>query len=698
MTTRLTDGLAQLRLRMAHLWAKSPPAESRQGYPLFDHTLDVCWQSAQYYGAYQPNWPPTESASLPRVLAYASLLHDFGKAHVDFQRALRPPHPRFGNRHEVLSLVFLSWFQIPDAERPWLAAAIASHHKGLYQLFQPGGRFHVTDAFDSEFSSASHLARGIRSDDLLCLGELLEHAGDVFHVCGWPAFEPYELSAQRPQQTLHTLRSESEAISLFLRRFSSPQSRHPGAQPQRDWNAVTAAIYTRGLLINSDHLASFGRCAITTALHNVPEVRQTFAGIKQLNSFQEQAALRDRCAILVAPTGSGKTEAALLWAAAQAQFGAKHGRTLFLLPYQASMNAMQKRLVQDLFPEAQDDRLAWNTRVALAHGRSVRKMYEALLDQNYGQSEAARFAKSQDELARLHAAPISVSSPFALIRLILASRGAEGLWAAASGARIILDEVHAYEPTVTSMILASVRFLIDRLNARVLFMTATLPKFLQEAIRGAIPESELVLPGADIMNQPARHRLRILDMDLTSDEAIARIQSAAAEKSVLVVVNQVRRAISLYRKLRHASLDVILLHSRFNYADRARIENELEPRRGRILVATQAVEVSLNVSFDECFSDLAPIESLQQRFGRCNRKGELPEAAPVTVCYKCSHLPYDDEHLQTVLTALKGFCGGTDQVLLTEELMKRLLENSYPEIMKIRLAENIRNSFADLTR
>jgi len=165
-----------------------------------------------------------------------------------------------------------------------------------------------------------------------------------------------------------------------------------------------------------------------------------------------------------------------------------------------------------------------------------------------------------------------------------------------------------------------------------------------------------------------------------------------------VVVNQVRRAIGLYRKLRDAGLDVLLLHSRFNYSDRARIENQLEPKRGRILVATQAVEVSLNVSFDECFSDIAPLESLQQRFGRCNRRGNLPKAAPVTVCYKCSPLPYDIEHLQAVLAVLKRCCDGSDQVLLTEELTTSLLDSSYPEGMKIRLKESILSSLADLTR
>ena len=689
----------QFHLRMSHLWAKSPPEPGRDGYPLFQHTLDVCWQAAQFYRSRGAEWPLRDSARLSRILAYAALLHDFGKAHRDFQAALKPPHPRFQNRHEVLSLTFLSHLGIPETERHWLSAAIASHHKGLFELFEGGAPFYPSGLFRGPDSKASHLARGIAESDRQTLIDVLEHAADIFRATGWPSIEPYPMIRVPPLSILEALSEAAIGINRFLGGFSPIRSLRPGVPLDRDWPSVVAAIHARGLIINSDHLASFGRHEVTSALSKVSDVRDILRKkINVFNSFQGSAANCGTSAVLVAPTGSGKTEAALLWAAAQTELSKRNGRAVILLPYQASMNAMQQRLVCDLFPSALKDRLSWNSSVSLAHGRSVRKIYEALLDQNYEPGESARLAKGQEELARLHSSPILISSAFSLIRLILASRGAEGLLEAFSGARIVLDEIHAYEPAVTAMVLASVRFLIDRLNAAVLIMTATMPQHLKDALLAAVPGAAFLTAGDDVMDQAPRHRLRLADINALSDQAYDWIRAAAVDQSVLVVLNQIRRATALYQKLRNAGCDVVLLHSRFNYEDRARIENQLTPKPGRILVATQAVEVSLNVSFSQCFSELAPLESLQQRFGRCNRRGEAGAPAPVTVFCEVPALPYDREHLNAVLGALRGHCGEMEYAPLAEKAMAGLLNMSYPQSMKENLSRAIQTGFKDIRK
>src|SRR5438309_1131847 len=104
--------LDALEAAMAKLLAKSSPPTT-----LFRHSLDVVQQMAEYYRLYNPAWPvPDDSLNLPRVLAYAALVHDFGKVHVDFQNVLHGQAQKFGNRHEILSLCFLDWLNIPDTE------------------------------------------------------------------------------------------------------------------------------------------------------------------------------------------------------------------------------------------------------------------------------------------------------------------------------------------------------------------------------------------------------------------------------------------------------------------------------------------------------------------------------------------------------------------------------------------------------
>ncbi|MBC7216913.1 MAG: hypothetical protein H5U36_01785 [Candidatus Caldatribacterium sp.] len=72
-----------------------------------------------------------------------------------------------------------------------------------------------------------------------------------------------------------------------------------------------------------------------------------------------------------------------------------------------------------------------------------------------------------------------------------------------------------------------------------------------------------------------------------------------------------------------------------------------------VLIATQAVEVSLDVSFDTIFTEVAPVDDLLQRFGRVNRYGEHPEGVEVHVArvFDAERLRYvyELERLQATL-------------------------------------------------
>jgi CRISPR-associated endonuclease/helicase Cas3 len=118
----------------------------------------------------------------------------------------------------------------------------------------------------------------------------------------------------------------------------------------------------------------------------------------------------------------------------------------------------------------------------------------------------------------------------------------------------------------------------------------------------------------------------------------------------LVVVNTVQRAQSLYKELKSAlrtsssSVRLVLVHSRFRPPDRARavellLENPSEA--GVIAVSTQVIEAGVDVSSATLFTELAPWASLVQRFGRCNRSGELRDAV-----VRWIDLPADEKRAQ----------------------------------------------------
>ena len=102
----------------------------------------------------------------------------------------------------------------------------------------------------------------------------------------------------------------------------------------------------------------------------------------------------------------------------------------------------------------------------------------------------------------------------------------------------------------------------------------------------------------------------------------------------LVILNRVDRAQRLFTRLRSEAperTELLLVHSRFREAERAALNRALraEASGNQIVVATQAVEAGVDLSSRTLITELAPWDSLVQRFGRCNRRGEHPSGADI---------------------------------------------------------------------
>lgn len=179
-----------------------------------------------------------------------------------------------------------------------------------------------------------------------------------------------------------------------------------------------------------------------------------------------------------------------------------------------------------------------------------------------------------------------------------------------------------------------------------LWMSATLaPGWLATADREA-PSAALELSDADRLMEELRRRLEAAKVLRTAERAsgakwVDSVVSAVEDAHVsgtltLVVLNTVGRALALYRKLRQRAErrrgegpDLLLLHSRFRPPDRWEKAEALRspiPLPGRIVVSTQVVEAGVDISAATLFTEVAPWVSLVQRFGRCNRFGEVERA------------------------------------------------------------------------
>lgn len=269
------------------------------------------------------------------------------------------------------------------------------------------------------------------------------------------------------------------------------------------------------------------------------------------------------------------------------------------------------------------------TEVALLHGKSMVALYRQFLDRGYDPAQATVAARSTANLARLHQPAVTLATPYQLLRIALRGRGYEADLVDLEGRVAVVDEIHAYDPDTLGMIAGLLRFLEAEWQVPVLTVSASLPSWVRSFLPGG---GQTITADPALYRAFGRHRLQWLEgsMDERLEEIVGRVRSG---ERVLVSVNQVSRAQQLGRIL-HSLLpaeQVLVLHSRYTAEDRQEREITLQMRlreggEGLLVVATQVIEVSLDLDFDTLFSEPAPIEARIQRFGRVNRRRRLSVA------------------------------------------------------------------------
>ena len=192
---------------------------------------------------------------------------------------------------------------------------------------------------------------------------------------------------------------------------------------------------------------------------------------------------------------------------------------------------------------------------------------------------------------------------------------------------VVFDEVQMYQDESLYMprLIGLIVQRLEDANAPLVFMTATLPTKLRETLN--IDDGELIAVLPDDTKKPERGEVTVeIRKDLSDEELINEIKKTINKgKKGLIIKNTVSSAVEVYQKLKHLG-NALLLHSRFTVKDRAKKEKEIE--KANVIVATQVVEAGLDLpNVELVITDLAPLDALIQRIGRCaRRKGEKGKA------------------------------------------------------------------------
>lgn len=363
-------------------------------------------------------------------------------------------------------------------------------------------------------------------------------------------------------------------------------------------------------------------------------------------NFQYETAeylLDGNSVILQAPTGAGKTNAALLPFIAAREHK---------LPFPAQMlHAAPMRVLVDSFHKKA---------TALNLGLNV----------TVQTGEAMDDVKLRGDL--IYLTIDQLLSSFLGIAFSLSKRQANLNAGAVAGSYLVLDEFHLFDPDAS---FATVIEMLRWLNGLTpfLLMTATVSDEMIKRLQSEIGAEEREVKSVkvseeDLMKIPSQaNKVRTFHappIPMSAQNILDKHKGRS-----IVVCNTVKRAQCVYRALLDAGRtpeNTCLLHARFYSRDRTAknqwvisnfgkdawpsVDGENRDGHDAILVATQVIEVGLDISSEALHTEVAPASAVLQRAGRCARfEGQHGDVyvypIPPDEHNRISYAPYvDDGH------------------------------------------------------
>lgn len=392
-------------------------------------------------------------------------------------------------------------------------------------------------------------------------------------------------------------------------------------------NPSKKSILVKGFLHKCDYAASAHSKIDMPNIHlesRLEKLKDDFVGKGFSDGWNEMQRFAkentDSNLILIGSTGLGKTEASLLWIG--------NNKGFYVLPLKTAINAMYRRIRNTLYKDDYAENLG------LLHGE---------LENIYLEDESPATVNSETEesmkfweyygLTRAMSLPVTITTPDQVFRFAFKYCSYELQLATYSYSKMVIDEIQAYSPDILATLIYSLQ-LIDMVGGKFAITTATLPPFIKDLLQEGI-DKIIEYKEDTFLNNKIRHRVSLRHSAINIDDIKAFIEDKHNLESMklLVVVNTVRKAQSIYRELKSwleendIEIEMNLLHSKFTVQHRSEKEDailkdgESKCKKRVIWISTQVVEASLDIDFDYLFTELSDLSSLLQRLGRCNRKG-----------------------------------------------------------------------------
>ena len=603
---------------------------SHPGIPLEDHSNRVLRLARQILDEAAVLW--WQDACRRSLLEMAIVLHDFGKATKYFQATLQGGRRKNAfSRHARLSALFFlhratAWLG-DDAEVHWqplLMAYLAAlrHHTSLRSVFD---ELHAPDETEREVLKAQ--IRAIPPGSVNTYLAALELPKDQRDALSFDADAFLDWSQTKLPNLFRAWRrnwrqwereaNDSEAYFAFLSGLSAlldADKLEAGAEahlPQR-------------VTIPADAVAVYkARVFSSPSQEGLSDMRE-----RAYNEVLDgPLSPHEHLYTVTLPTGLGKTltglAAALKLRQKVYELTGRLPRIIYALPFlsiidqnAATLEDVLKTTVGELTvrtyecgrEEAQTHPTV-DSRVLVKHHHLADLQYRERVGDEVREFD---YAASRLLTEGWHT-EIVVTTFVQLFDTLLAWRNAPARRVnKLHGAILLLDEVQALPAVYWPLMRRLLTEVAENLGAYVILMTATQPYLLDNA--------------RELVHDPQRYfaDLDRLDVEVhlepqTLEDFVAGFTPEPG-KSYLFVANTIAAAQRLHQLLSQAlDEEVVFLSTSVTPKERLARIQDLKDGRYRFAVSTQLIEAGVDVDFDVVYRDLAPLDSLVQAAGRCNR-------------------------------------------------------------------------------
>lgn len=383
------------------------------------------------------------------------------------------------------------------------------------------------------------------------------------------------------------------------------------AQKQYEFAAV------RGLLQLADHRASTIEDNDFTPNYTTFNYKFPYSQKRNVQKLIEEY-WQENLLLLRAPTGSGKTDASLLWASLQIQ-NKRADRLVIAMPTRFTSNALAINVAESMSDTGLYHSSAWFT-----------KFQEQIEKGNLEKQNADKI----HELARLLETPVTVCTiDHLLMALTLTREDHHLITFNLANSCLVIDEADFYDNFTQANILVLLEIL-KYWKVPILLMSASLPESVLPSYQKiGYSVNEIIEDKSD----STRDRFEIKEIRNYSEvsEVEDLLEQCIQNETAIIYVNTINKAIALYNwfneynQLHNTKVTPILYHSRFTEPDKKKKEQDLINALGKkawinkkakgIAILTQIGEMSINISADIMISEMCPIDRLVQRAGRISR-------------------------------------------------------------------------------